>query len=289
MTPAGISAASRSQLSKLLRDSPPIVTPSHAAAALGLTPAAAARRLAVWSRAGWLARVRRGAYVPVPIESESADVALDDAWSVAAAMFSPCYIGGWSAAEHWGLTEQLFRSICVMTTTRPRERQPVLRKARFELHTVDPARLVGLKTVWRGGTRVQVSDPARTLIDMLADPALGGGIRHMAEMLWALFHDHPKEVAKLADYAAKIGSGAVYKRLGFLLQRDQPDQAALIELCRTRLTAGYAKLDPALPADRLVTAWRVWVPDSELREAAGPLPRATPERAARRSSGKTLS
>ena len=267
MRPTGLSAISRSQLSKLLRDSPPVVTSSQAAAALGVTPAVAARRLAAWSRSGWLARVRRGAYVPVPIESESADVALDDAWSVAAAMFSPCYVGGWSAAEHWGLTEQLFRSICVMTATRPRERQLVLRKACFELHTVAQAQFVGMKTVWRGGTRVQVSDPARTLIDMLADPALGGGIRHVAEMLASLFHDQPKEAPKLAGYAAKIGSGAVHKRLGFLLQRDHPDQAALIESCRAGLTAGYAKLDPALPADRLVTAWRVWVPASELREA----------------------
>ena len=267
MQPAGLSAASRTQLSKLLRDSPPIVTPAHAAAALGLTPQVAARRLAAWSRSGWLARIRRGAYVPVPIESESADVALDDAWSVAAAMFAPCYVGGWSAAEHWGLTEQLFRSICVMTTTRPRERQLVLRKARFELHTVAPARFIGMKTVWRGGTRVQVSDPARTLIDMMADPALGGGIRHVAEMLATLLHDRPKEVRSLADYAARIGIGAVYKRLGFLLQRDHPDQVPLIESCRAHLSTGYAKLDPALPADRLVTAWRVWVPASELREA----------------------
>lgn len=266
MRPTGLSANSRTQLSKLLRDSPPILTAGQAAAALGLAPAVAARRLAAWSRSGWLARVRRGAYVPVPIESESADVALDDAWSVASTMFSPCYVGGWSAAEHWGLTEQLFRSICVMTASRPRERQLVLRKARFELHTVALAQFIGLKTVWRGGTRVQVSDPARTLIDMLADPALGGGIRHVAEMLATLFHDQPKEAAKLTDYAAKIGSGAVYKRLGFLLQRDHPDQVALIESCRAHLTAGYAKLDPALPADRLVTAWRVWVPASELRE-----------------------
>lgn len=267
MKPAGLSATSRSQLSKLLRDSPPIVTPDQAAAALGLTTSAAARRLAAWSRSGWLARLRRGAYVPVPIESESADIALDDAWSVASTMFAPCYVGGWSAAEHWGLTEQLFRSTCVMTTTRPRDRRPVLRMAPFELHTIAPAQFFGLKTVWRGGTRVQVSDPARTLIDMLAEPALGGGVRHLAEMLASLFHDQPKEATKLAGYAAKIGSGAVYKRLGFLLERDHPDQAALIESCRARLTAGYAKLDPALPADRLVTAWRVWVPASELREA----------------------
>ena len=267
MKPAGISATSRSQLSKLLRDSPPIVTSGDAAIALGLTPSAAARRLAAWSRSGWLARVRRGAYVPVPIESESADVALDDPWSVATAMFAPCYVGGWSAAEHWGLTEQVFRSICLMTTTRPRDRKPLLRKARFALHTVPAAQFIGLKAVWRGGTRVQVSDPARTLIAMLVDPALGGGIRHMAEMLATLLRDQPREATKLVGYASKLGIGSVYKRLGFLLQRDHPDQAGLIEACRASLSAGYAKLDPALPADRLVTAWRVWVPATELREA----------------------
>lgn len=266
MKPAGLSATSRTQLSRLLRGNPSVLTTRDAAIALGMTPAAAGRRLAAWSRAGWLARVRRGAYVPVPIESESADIALEDSWSVATAMFSPCYIGGWSAAEHWGLTEQIFRSLCVMTATRPRDRKPVLRKARFELHTVPATNFVGLKTVWRGGTRVQVSDPARTLIDMLADPALAGGIRHLAEMLGSLLHDQPKEAAKLGTYAGKLGIGSVFKRLGFLLQRDHPDQVALIELCRQNLSAGYAKLDPALPADRLATAWRVWVPASEARE-----------------------
>jgi predicted transcriptional regulator of viral defense system len=266
MKPAGLSSTSRQQLSRLLRNNPPVVTPGEAAAVLGLTSEVAARRLASWSRAGWLARVRRGAYVPIPIESESPDIALEDPWAVATVMFAPCYIGGWSAAEHWGLTEQMFRSLCVMTVTRPRDRKPVLRKAMFELHTVPAARFIGLKTVWRGGTRVQVSDPARTLIDMLADPTLGGGIRHIAEMLTTLLHDQPKEADKLITYAAKLGIGAVYKRLGFLLQRDHPDQGALIESCSAKLSAGYAKLDPALPADRLITAWRVWVPASELRE-----------------------
>ncbi|MEO8133574.1 MAG: type IV toxin-antitoxin system AbiEi family antitoxin [Betaproteobacteria bacterium] len=266
MNPSGLSATSREQLSKLLRDSPSVLTAGDAAGALGMTHTAAARKLAAWSRAGWLARVRRGAYVPVPIESASTDIALDDPWLVATAMFAPCYIGGWSAAEHWGLTEQIFRSLCAMTTTRPRNRKPVLRKARFELHTVAEASFVGLKTVWRGATRVQVSDPARTLIDMLVDPALAGGIRHLVEMLGTLLRDQPKEAAKLGTYAGKLGIGAVFKRLGFLLQRDHPDQVALIELCRQNLSAGYAKLDPALPADRLATAWRIWLPATEVRE-----------------------
>jgi predicted transcriptional regulator of viral defense system len=268
MVPSGLSAASRRELSRLLRDNPPLVTTSLAVSTLGLTPAAASRRLTAWARAGWLARVRRGAYVPVPIESPSADVALEDPWSVAMTMFAPCYIGGWSAAEHWGLTEQIFRSVCVMTLKRPYDRQPVLRKVRFDLHTVAQSQLVGLKTVWRGGTRVQVSDPARTLVDMLTSPSLGGGIRHVAEMLNTLLHEQPKEAPKLLLYAEKLGVGAVYKRLGYLTQRDHPDLAELIATCRQRMTAGYASLDPALPADRLVTAWRVWVPDSELREPA---------------------
>jgi predicted transcriptional regulator of viral defense system len=267
MKSAGLSATSRELLSRVLRDSPTLLTAGDAASALGMTHTAAARRLAAWSRAGWLARVRRGAYIPVPIESTSADIALEDPWSVATAMFPPCYIGGWSAAEHWGLTEQIFRSLCVMTATRPRNRKPVLRKARFELHTVPEANFIGLKTVWRGGMRVQVSDPARTLIDMLAHPALAGGIRHLVEMLGNFLGEHPKEVAKLGTYASKLGIGSVFKRLGFLLQRDHPGQVALIELCRQNLSAGYAKLDPALPSDRLATAWRVWVPATEVREA----------------------
>lgn len=265
MKPVGLSATSRNQLSRVLRDNPSVITPGEAAAVLEMSPMLAARKLAVWARAGWLARIRRGAYVPVPIESESPDIALEDPWAVAAAMFEPCYIGGWSAAEHWGLTEQIFSSVCVMTTKRPRDRKPVLRKTKIDLHTVPEKHFIGLKTIWRGGTRVQITDPARTLIDMLADPALGGGIRHVAEMLTTLLQDYPKDAAKLADYASKLGIGSVFKRLGYLLQRDHNDQEALLAACQTQLSTGYAKLDPSLPADRLVTHWRVWVPATEYR------------------------
>jgi len=80
--------------------------------------------------------------------------------------------------------------------------------------------------------------------------------------------ENTREATKLTDYAAKLGIGATYKRLGFLLQRDHSDQGALIEECQAKLSAGYAKLDPSFPADRLVTAWRVWVSATELHKAA---------------------
>jgi len=262
MSKQGLSSGSRQLLSRLLRESEPVLTPRGTAKALDISQPNAARQLARWERAGWLARIRRGAYVPVPIESATTDVPLDDAWSVASRLFAPCYIGGWSAAEHWGLTEQIFRAVCVMTATRPRTRRPVLRGTAFELHSVPPGRMFGLKTVWRGQTRVQVSDPVRTVADMLADPLIGGGIRNVADMLEALLREHAPDTPRLVEDLGRIGNGAAFKRLGFILEARHPDQVGLIRACRERLTAGYVKLDPQLPADRLVTSWRLWVPAS---------------------------
>jgi predicted transcriptional regulator of viral defense system len=58
--------------------------------------------------------------------------------------------------------------------------------------------------------------------------------------------------------ALRSQSRAVFKRLGFLAEGR--DSAALSELCRARLTAGNAKLDPALACKRLISRWRLLIP-----------------------------
>lgn len=268
MPSAGLSAGSRDRLSRVLRTGDAVLTPERTAATLSLSRLQAAQQLARRAKAGWLARVRRGVYVPVPIESATADVRLEDPWSIAARLYAPCYIGGSSAAEHWGLTEQIFRATCVMTATRPRERNPTLRGTQFRLHTIAADKLFGLKTVWRCQTRVQVSDPARTLADMLSDPQLGGGIRHVSAMLDVLLREHAQDAPRLIDYLERLRNGAAFKRLGFMLEARHGEQSALIAACRSRLTSGYVKFDPKLPADRLITAWRLWVPAATANGAA---------------------
>lgn len=65
---------------------------------------------------GWPRRVRRGLYLVLPLEAQSdRAITVEDPWILADELFSPCYIGGWSAAQHWGLTEQIFRSVFVVT------------------------------------------------------------------------------------------------------------------------------------------------------------------------------
>jgi len=63
--------------------------------------------------------------------------ALEDAWAVADRLFAPCYIGGWSAAQHWGFTEQLFRTTLVVTARRPRARKVEARGSVFIVRTVE--------------------------------------------------------------------------------------------------------------------------------------------------------
>ena len=63
----------------------------------------------------------------------------------------------------------------------------------------------------------------------------------------------------LIHYAEQFGNGALFKRLGFLAETRLHD-GKLADACRTRLTQGYTRLDPALSSPKLVTAWRLWVP-----------------------------
>ena len=70
----------------------------------------------------------------------------------------------------------------------------------------------------------------------------------------------------LIDYAQRLGNGAVFKRLGFLLERFAPEKTEQVAKCRSMLTTGNAKLDLALGSDRLITKWRVWVPAGWVKE-----------------------
>lgn len=262
----GLGKADRERLSAVLRATKGTVSVAQAAEILGLPASPTAKMLARWAKAGWLSRVRRGLYVPVPLESRTSDVPLEDPWVIAAQLYGPCYIGGWSAAEYWDLTEQIFRTVVVVTVQRPRDRNPSIKQTNFLLRSVQEKALFGMKSVWRGQVKVDVSDPTRTMLDMLSDPQLGGGIRSTVDMLKNYLKSEKKDLALLLEYASRLGNGAVFKRLGFLLEKFSPADQEAIAQCRERLTTGNAKLDPALETDKLVTRWRLWVPQRWLGE-----------------------
>ena len=249
----------RQRLTALVGGAGDVIRVDDAVRLLHLDRSAAAKTLARWTEQGWLRRVRRGAYVPVTLDTLDSQHVLDDPWVLVPSLFSPGYVGGRTAAEYWDMTEQIFNDVVVMTTRPVRQKSQQRHGVTFTLKHIDKTRLFGTKPVWRGKSKTLVSDVHRTIVDMLADPAIGGGIQHVSDCFSAYLKRADRDDAQLLDYADRLANGAVLKRLGFLAQID-PNGTTLVAPCLERLTKGNAKLDPSLLCPRLATRWRLWVP-----------------------------
>lgn len=240
--PGGISAGSRRELAILFGAGKRTVSVEEAADALNVSRVTASKRLAALTARGWLRRIRQGLYLAVPADAAMPATWTEDAWYLADLVWKPCYIGGWSAANHWSLTDQVFRSTIVMTTQRVRRVEQELAGAAFVVHHINSELLTwGLVPEWRHDRGVLVSNPDRTVADLLSNPALGGGIRHTTEILESALTG--TSVESVIDSVSRLGNGAGLKRLGYLLEllghgADAIDQT---------LTSGVPLLDPALP------------------------------------------
>ena len=250
----------RAQLVRVLSKAGDVIHVEDVVNALQLDRTGAAQRLSRWAEQGWLRRVGRGAYVAAAIDTMGSDRVLDDPWVLVPALFAPAYIGGRSAAEHWELTEQIFRDISVMTAQPVRRKHQERHGTPFSLKHIDERKFFGTKNVWRHRTRVPVSDVHRTIIDMLDDPLIGGGIQHVSDCLAAYLRRDDRDDERLVEYAASLANGAVFKRLGFLAGR-LSGGAELSRLCEPHLSGGHAKLDPARDGPLVVTEWRLRVPE----------------------------
>jgi predicted transcriptional regulator of viral defense system len=191
---------------------------------------------------GWLSRIRRNCYTTVPLGATAPREWREAPWLVAARTFAPCYIGGWNACEHWGLTEQIFRELIVLTTRRVRHRREVIQDTTFRLRVAKPARMFGLVEIWRGQNRVPVSDPAHTVVDLLNDPSIGGGMRNVAEVLQNYFGGYTRNDAQLIDHALRLGNRTISERLGYRLKALMIDAPTLGEACQSRISSGVSCL-----------------------------------------------
>lgn len=243
----GISADGRKELSRVLSGGRRTVTPVDVASSLGIDPVSAAKKLARWTKEGWFRRARRGLYIPVPVDVEDASMWSEDPWILAEAVWSPCYFTGWTAANHWGLTEQVFHTTVLKTAARVRKSKVRLLEHEYLLaHAPEDTLEWGLRVVWREERRLLVADPARVVVDALDDPALIGGIRHGAEIVEAYLADHPASL--LVEYGDRLGNGTVFKRLGYVAQRVIADADELLAACEARVPSGVTQLDPSGPA-----------------------------------------
>ena len=250
----------RAQLVQVLSVAGDVIRVDDVVLALQLDRTSAAQRLSRWVEQGWLRRVGRGVYVAASIHTMGSDRVLDEPWVLVPPLFAQAYIGGRTAAEHWELTEQIFKDIFVMTARAVRQKHQERHGTLFSLKHISEWKIFGTKNVWRHHTQVPVSDVHRTIVDMLDDPAIGGGIQHVADCLATYLQRDDRDDEKIVNYAVRLGNGAILKRLGFLVD-SFPGNAGLSRLCKQHLSGGHAKLDPAQDGSFIVTKWRLHVPE----------------------------
>lgn len=246
---SGISGRNRRLLATLHRSVSSPFSVQEAASALVLSTPRTHRLLAYLADRGWLLRLRRGLYTLVPLEATHAREWVEDPWVVATKLYgASSFVGGWSACEHWDLTEQIFRDTVVITTRRMRSEWDEVQDFMFRVKRMKPDKIFGISSVWRGRTRVNVSDPSRTIADIVSDPSLGGGIRHVTDVLETYFEGEYLDEDLLTGYVKRLGNRTAFKRLGYLAETIDVGSPDFVQCCRDHMSSGTSLLDPSLPA-----------------------------------------
>lgn len=257
---AGVTSRRREPLMMLHRAFSGPFDGAQAAKVLNLDLNRTRRLLAALAVNGWLARVRKGWYICVPLEASEPREWREDPWAVAAALFFPGYIGGWSALEHWELTDQIFNVIYVIAGRKVKPAQQTIQGTDFLIRTVPERTLFGTRRVWRQRVPVNVSDPHRTIVDILDVPKSAGGMLHASEVLQTYFESEHADQATLLQYGDQLGRGTVFKRLGYLAERATLADVDFVEACHSRITKGLSLLDPSGPPNgRIISRWNLRV------------------------------
>lgn len=258
MNAAGISKPNRILLDKLNREVKGPFNVSKVSEILEISLNRARRLVAYWASRGWLTRIKKGLFITVPLGAISPSERKEDPWIVATIVFEPCYIGGWSACEHLGLTDQIFKDIVVFTSRKVRRRKINIQDTTYIVRNINKEKIFGTKIVWREQTKVNVSDSSRTLVDILNEPYLGGGIRNVAGIVKEYFTREDKDEVKVLDYILKLGNRTIYKRLGYLVKLLKINSPKVIEICKKNVSSGYSNLDPSLPPKgKLLRKWNL--------------------------------
>ena len=223
----------------------------------GLSPNSARGLASRLVARGLATRLKPGLFILVPAELGHERDYLGDPYVVAAEIVGgkDYFISHSSAMDiHQMVTQPQF---VVYTTIAQSVRPHSVLGTEFRFVRCKPEHLFGAMDHWATKTRmIKVSDLERTVIDGLKQTEYCGGFSEVAKGFWIRRQD--MDVKKLVEYALMLGIGAVYRRLGYLLELFETKETGQLELLRKKLTATYVLLDPMLPAEgKFIASWRL--------------------------------
>jgi len=193
---------------------------------------------------GWLERLSQGKYLILPLSAGENAVYTEHEFVIASALVEPMYIGYWSAMNHHGLTEQMSRTVYLVTTKRAETRE--IHGVEYRPVSVTEQKFFGYQPMAVGSAQVNIASIEKTLVDCADHPEFCGGVSELAK---AMQNATEKRCSweTVVEHLRRVGNGAGTKRIVYLadqLDIDLPEYWDLVE----DFTTGYPLLDPTREA-----------------------------------------
>ncbi|MUV49754.1 MULTISPECIES: type IV toxin-antitoxin system AbiEi family antitoxin domain-containing protein [Haloarcula] len=239
----GLSTRESRLLSRLAGAGHQIISVDDIETTLEIPPKTAREIASRLTEKGWLDRLFPGTYLIIPLTAGEKGVYTTHEYLIAAHVATPMYIGYYSALSHHGLTEQVPRTVYVVTPARAQSRE--IHGVPYRVTTVTERKFFGFEPTSIEGTTVQVSDLEKTLVDCADHPEFCGGLRELAT---AMRTANQRGCAwdTVGEYLERLDNGAATKRIVYLADQlgiNLPTREALVE----SFTSGYSLLDPTQP------------------------------------------
>lgn len=152
-------------------------------------------------------------------------------FEIASALNFPSYISFWSALNYYRFSDNNPRKIFIVTTKYSKDID------NFKYVTLSKKRFFGYISIGK----IVIAEKEKAIIDSLLFPKYSGGIKEIKKSLKNALNEI--DFKKIINYAFKIESKAVVRRLGYLL--DSLGIKDLKEL-KKNLGSGFELLDPTL-------------------------------------------
>ncbi len=263
--PTGLGKKASRLLATLSEQGKVIFTTREAHQVLGSSLSATYKMLHDLVQGGWLHPLGKGRYLIIPLEAGPERQYTVHEFLIAHHLAPEGYIAYWTALHYHGLTEQIPRPVWIATSRRRRE--TTIAGVRYIFVTLRPYKVFGHQPIWIEGAPVPIADLEKSLVDALDHPEHCGGISEVAKALAIALTERKPDLERLTTYAHQMHNRAIFKRLGYLVERLSLPAEDFPEKWLAMLSAGYAQLDPGRPASGLLNRrWRVQVnvPEAEL-------------------------
>ena len=208
------------------------------------------------SESGRIERLEKGKYILIPLGAEKGKYTLHE-FVLASMLVHPYAIAYWSALHHHGLTDQMPSTVFIQTTGRTKRLEREMAGVRYRVIRISGRKFFGEKQEWLEGMNVNITDPEKTIIDCLDKVRYSGDLIDVGSAIGT----GKLNADRLIDYARRVGSSAVLRRLGFFCR------FAGIEIPRPKpMPRNYIPLDPGIPpAGKKDPTWRIIV-NMDIRE-----------------------